>query len=354
MGETNLKRWLLPEKGTFYKANLHTHTSVSDGKYPPEEVKRRYKEKGYSILAFTDHDVFVPHPELNEPDFLALHGHEAEIGENVVLGTRYQKTYHLNFYAKDPKATLSPVFSETRVRNANAKTHVTDEMRKTDAYAYYSVDSINDLIRRANENGFFVTYNHPVWSLQNYSDYSGLKGLWGIEVFNYGCVILELPDTTIPFDDLLRCGKDVFPICADDTHLKVDDCFGGWTMIKAESLSYEKVIDALMRGDFYSSTGPEIRELTLEDGILNVRCAAPADLIVVSDWRANVPKRYHAERDGEDWSCSIPLSPFSKKYVDQSQHGWQDSYFRIEVVGADGKRAYTRAFRFRDFPELYV
>ena len=347
-----MKRWLLPEKGTFYKANLHLHTTNSDGTKSPEVVKQLYKDRGYSILSFTDHDIFIPQNELNDENFLAINGHELEIDENPFVGGLNVKTYHLNFYAKDQNATLSPVFSERRVWAENAKKFVTDEMRKTDVFAYYSVDSINDLIRRANENGFFVTLNHPVWSLQRYPDYAGLKGLWGIEVYNHGCARDDLTDTTIPFDDLLWLGEDVFPICSDDSHAD-NDLFGGWSMIKAESLTYEKVIDALMRGDFYSSTGPEIRELTLEDGILNVRCAAPADLIVVSDWRANVPKRYHAERDGEDWSCSIPLSPFSKKYVDQSQHGWQDSYFRIEVVGADGKRAYTRAFRFRDFPELY-
>ena len=54
-----MKRWLLPETGNFYKANLHLHTTVSDGVWSPEEAKRRYAERGYSILAFTDHEVFL-------------------------------------------------------------------------------------------------------------------------------------------------------------------------------------------------------------------------------------------------------------------------------------------------------
>ena len=34
--------------GNFYKANLHCHSVYSDGKLTVEELKERYKEKGYS------------------------------------------------------------------------------------------------------------------------------------------------------------------------------------------------------------------------------------------------------------------------------------------------------------------
>ena len=40
-----MKKYLLPEKGTFYKANLHSHSTVSDGGWTPEEMKERYIEK---------------------------------------------------------------------------------------------------------------------------------------------------------------------------------------------------------------------------------------------------------------------------------------------------------------------
>lgn len=54
-----MRKYLLPETGQFYKANLHAHTSMSDGKDTPEEVKEIFKAMGYSIVAYTDHDVFV-------------------------------------------------------------------------------------------------------------------------------------------------------------------------------------------------------------------------------------------------------------------------------------------------------
>ncbi|MBQ7302828.1 MAG: PHP domain-containing protein, partial [Clostridia bacterium] len=67
-----MKVYLLPESGRFYKANLHCHSDLSDGALPPAEIKRRYMEHGYSIVAFTDHDVLLPHTDLASEDFLPL------------------------------------------------------------------------------------------------------------------------------------------------------------------------------------------------------------------------------------------------------------------------------------------
>ena len=44
-----MKQYLL-KKGNWYKANLHCHTTVSDGRFSPEEIKKIYSEKGYSIV----------------------------------------------------------------------------------------------------------------------------------------------------------------------------------------------------------------------------------------------------------------------------------------------------------------
>ena len=52
-----MKHYLIPDSGRFYKANLHCHTTVSDGMKTPAEIKALYQANGYSIVAFTDHDV---------------------------------------------------------------------------------------------------------------------------------------------------------------------------------------------------------------------------------------------------------------------------------------------------------
>ena len=78
-----MKKFLLPQLGNFYKANLHCHSNISDGKLSVEELKELYKSNGYSIVAFTDHDVFLTHNDLTDSDFLALNGYEWEIYEGI-------------------------------------------------------------------------------------------------------------------------------------------------------------------------------------------------------------------------------------------------------------------------------
>lgn len=37
---------LLPPVEKYFKANLHTHTTISDGRLTPQEMKALYKAKG--------------------------------------------------------------------------------------------------------------------------------------------------------------------------------------------------------------------------------------------------------------------------------------------------------------------
>ena len=76
-----MKKHLLPEGGAWYKANLHCHSTISDGKLTPEELKKVYTEKGYSIIAYTDHNVMLDHSDLNDENFLALVGYELDVSE---------------------------------------------------------------------------------------------------------------------------------------------------------------------------------------------------------------------------------------------------------------------------------
>ena len=73
---------LLDSNKSFFKANLHCHTIYSDGKHTPEEVKEEYKKRGYSIVAFTDHEHIIDHSYLNDENFLAITAFELMLKEN--------------------------------------------------------------------------------------------------------------------------------------------------------------------------------------------------------------------------------------------------------------------------------
>ena len=52
---------LFKDNQPFYRANLHAHTTRSDGRLSPEECLRLYRSLGYDIVALTDHKkVTVP------------------------------------------------------------------------------------------------------------------------------------------------------------------------------------------------------------------------------------------------------------------------------------------------------
>lgn len=47
--EKTMRKYLLPKDGNFYKSNLHVHSVISDGAKTPEEVKKNYMDRGYSV-----------------------------------------------------------------------------------------------------------------------------------------------------------------------------------------------------------------------------------------------------------------------------------------------------------------
>ena len=65
-------KYLIDERKTQYKANLHCHTVLSDGRWTPEQVKEEYKKHGYSIVAITDHEHLVEHHDLTDENILFL------------------------------------------------------------------------------------------------------------------------------------------------------------------------------------------------------------------------------------------------------------------------------------------
>ena len=339
-----MKQFLLPEGGQFYKANMHMHTTVSDGSWTPEETKARYKEQGYSIVAFTDHEIMVPHDDLADEDFLPILSYEFAVNKwTKETNFAFWPCYHLNFYAKDPKQTKMPVFVEQRIHE-KSKHFITDDMRESQSTDFrYSLDYINGLVKKANDMGFLVSYNHPYWSLQNYEDYAGLEGIWGVEFMNTGCYVegYHLDCDMRPIEDMLRAGKHVYPLATDDAH-RLSHCFGGHIMVKAEKLDYATVMDALERGDFYASTGPQIKELTIEDGVLHV-VSSPCARISVSTER----RFTRFENVGDDGKllteATFDMNPYLDACRTVENLPWEP-YFRVTLLDEKGLNAFSRAY----------
>lgn len=333
----SVKKYLLPNQGNFYKANLHVHTTVSDGELTPEEIKRAYMAKGYAVVAFTDHEVMAPQPQLSDAHFLALTATEISINQRYDCDFCDSKTYHLNIYSPQEKKDCFNTFDQSKMWLEHSYRYITPEQKKMSYNRVYSVDGINEIIQRANGEGCLVSYNHPVWSLQDHTDYIDLKGLWGIEVYNTGCTRAGYFDSAKPLDDLLRKGARVFPLATDDAH-RLADCFGGFVMINAGALSYDEIFKALKNGSFYASTGPEFREISIEDGIVKVVSTPVSQICVSTDCR----HQYSARADG---ALLTEASFDINGYLALAGDGINPHrYIRVTIVDQTGNAAYSRAY----------
>ena len=338
-----MRKYLIPNTGKFYKANLHSHTTFSDGTLTPEQAKEHYLSLGYSVIAFTDHDLMVCQNHLTDDNFVALNGFEVEFWEKdrpaKSWGFRHQ--CHLNFIALDQDNDIQPFWHRSKyiIGNNHLRHLGKFDENEPDFERWYDEYCISRMMREGREKGFFVTYNHPGWSREDYSLYSKYKGMNAIEIMN-GAINSGFNDYAIrPYDDILRGGEKILAIAGDDNHNRkpLDSPYSDsgvcWTMIKAEKLTYKAITDALLSGHLYSSEGPEIYELYYEDGIVTIKCS-PAQKITVSR-----QSRKAGIKLMED-------NPLTEASFDVSKT--KDGYFRITVEGLDGKQAFTNAYFLED------
>lgn len=325
-----MKKYLLPESGKFYKANLHCHTTVSDGKMTPEEIKKYYKENGYSVVAFTDHDVLVPHPELTDEEFLPLNGYEMEVNEEGEGKSR--KTCHMCLVALEPDNLKQVCYHRSRYLFGNSVNY-TDKIQydenEPDYVREYTHECISDMMKKGRENGFFVTYNHPSWSLENYTDYMGYNNMHAMEIYNNECINMGYCDyNEKEYDDMLRGGKRIYCLATDDCH-KLETCCGGYIMIKADKLEYKTITNAMVAGNFYASYGPSIYKLWFEDNKIHIECS-DAVSIKMNTARRCAKKHKSPEGSFVNGAC-FDVVP-------------EDGYVRITVVDKNGKHANTNAY----------
>lgn len=335
-----MKKYLLSEKVNFYKANLHSHTNLSDGALTPEEAKKAYMDEGYSIIAYTDHNTMLDHSDLAEEGFLPLRGFEIDISEKTDAA-RGRKTCHICFIAIDPENRVQPFWNRTgKYLFSNSKNQmdkVIFDENEPDFIREYTIDCVNYVMQTAREKGFFVTYNHPVWSGENFEQYGHYKGMHAMEIFNMGCYVLGLPEYNPKiYDDILREGNRIYCIAADDNHNGSanwrEDSFGGWTMINAEKLEYRTITQALLDGQFYASTGPVIKELYLEENKVHIKCS-PAKRITLNTGRFRSASKLRTAPEGEYLTeAEFTINPEV------------DIYFRLDVYDESGKAANTNAY----------
>ncbi len=333
-----MKKILLTSQKPFYKANLHCHSVISDGTKTPEELKKMYMEQGYSIIAYTDHDILLDHSDLCDDKFLALNAYEMEINEGGGGLPQTVKTCHLCYIALEPDNLTQVCYHRTNYLFGNApkyRDRIKFDDSKPDFVREYTPECINEMIAEGRKNGFFVTYNHPSWSMETLNEYGKYKGMNAMEICNYGCIEVGYDDyNEKEYDEMLRGGQHIFCTSTDDNHNYRNDSFGGFTVINADNLDYKTITDALVRGDFYASQAPTINEVWYEDGQIGIECSPAAHIVL----NTGVRRTQIVYAEGSDKPATKAV--FTVKDT--------DDYVRLTVTDFSGKHANTSAYFVKD------
>jgi hypothetical protein len=282
--------------GSWFKAGLHIHTTVSDGQRAPEEVIAWYRHHGYHVLALTDHEVCSP-TQLEGPDCLLLSG--IEIGRV----DPQRGAYHLVGLGLDGPPDLG---TEPSLPQQTAV----------------------HCLRAA---GGLVAVAHPYWTGQLSHDLMPLEDVFALEVYNGSCEVEDAKGwSAVHWDDLLAAGRRLGGLAVDDAHWRDGsrDAGLGWVWIKAPALTQEAILNALQRGHFYASTGPKILDLEWDASgeALRVECS-PA---VAIDFVGEGPKSRRV------WAP--PGSPLTQASY-QPRPGQR--YLRVACQDAMGGRAWS-------------
>ncbi|OJY29388.1 hypothetical protein IQ03_03802 [Gemmobacter caeni] len=296
--------------GRFWRGNLHTHSNLSDGALPPEEVCRRYRAEGYDFMALTDHFVgCFGYPVADTVPFRA-EGFTTLIGAELHSGPMSNgELWHILAVG------LPPDFAP-----GNAP----------DFRVQPGMETGPEIAARAVAAGAFVAIAHPQWSGLTLADARSLTAAHAVEVYNHGCAMgCDRPDGFAIADLLLTEGRDLSLIATDDAHFSEPDHFGGWVMVKATENTPEALLAALKSGQFYSSQGPELRDVVVEGNRVIVESSAVVSVIVQG--AGTGAKAVHGQSMTR---AEVPLERLGAS-----------PWLRVTVIDAAGRRAWSNPVR---------
>jgi hypothetical protein len=288
----------------WYKGNLHTHTTKSDGKVTVDEAIARYRFAGYDFLSITDHWVpLIPQSEFHD-------------GLLLLSGCEYNFDYKAPYY-NEPNRVMVFHF------NGIGFTSVPRIELSPNLRPQAIIDAVGDA------EGITIL-DHPAWSHNTPEDIRSLKGLAGLEIYNTTCGFggHGVHGWHYPYSgflvDQLAFGGTMMPVFAnDDAHLYIGDECRSFIMVQAEDLSRDSIMESLRAGRFYASQGPWV-DAEVKDRTVHVRCTPAAEIRIFENFTANGIFRYGMPITG----AVYPL--------DEDVY-----YYRVEVTDTQGNCAWT-------------
>lgn len=294
------------EINRWFKGNLHTHTTKSDGDAEPEWVAHWYKNHGYDFLVLSDHN----HRTILEQEvdgLLMVPGEE--VSARIEMG---EIPIHIN--GVGVTRVVEPIHGDDIVTTIQANV---------------------DLIREA---GGIVQINHPNfrWAF-DHTHISQITGANLIEVHNSHPAVNNLgapgrPGSEDIWDRVLSSGRVLFGTATDDSHNYHDwlphlsNPGRGWVMVAAKELSIDAVVCALEEGQFYSSTGVTLQCYRHEDTKIEIQIQQERDFIYTTVFSGN---------NGDVLAQVSGLHPSYKI-------NGNEAYIRATITSSSGGKAWTQ------------
>jgi Flp pilus assembly protein TadD len=297
----------LPLQAAWFRGSTHAHTNQNDGQDTPEAVARWYRDHGYQFLFITDHNSVTDVSSLGTPGkFLVFPGEEitSDFGR-----------WHVHVNALNAQRKAAP---------------------QTGANALEGLQRSIDAARAA---GGIPQINHPnfFWTLTA-ADLTAAKNVRLLEVFNGNHLANtngagpDAPGVEELWDRALSAGANLYAVGSDDMRtlngsgLDSDLPGRGWIMVRASRLEPAEILTAIEKGDFYASTGIELRDYSADATQISVT-VAPRDQM-----------RYVIEFIGRDGKVLHQVTGVTAAYRIQGDEG----YVRARVTDSNQHRAWMQ------------
>lgn len=302
-----------PAEAAWWKGNLHTHTFWSDGDDFPEMVAEWYKKNGYHFLALSDHNILLQGEKwidyrTNATFKEALEKYQARHGSWVITRERTGKQqvrlrtleeFRGKFEQKGrflmiPSEEISASYEKLPI-HVNA-TNLREFIEPRGGRSVYEVmqNNIDAVLAQRLRTGqpMFPHLNHPNFHYAvKAEELMRVKGERFFEVYNGHPQVhnegdKEHPSTDAIWDIVLawRIGvlglEPMFGIAVDDSHNyhkmapQSSNSGRGWVMVNAGRLTPESLIEAMEAGDFYATSGVELKKISRKGKRLSVEVKA--------------------------------------------------------------------------------
>jgi len=258
-----------------------------------------YEEHGYDFVSITDHNQLTPVPRPRADRVLLVPGTEVDVGRAQV-----GESYHIVGIG------LRQMIEIPR-----------------DVATRHGLPP-QDTVRALRQAGAVVFVAHPYWSGLVVGDLLALDGVAGIEVFNANTEVdIGKGYSGVHWDDCLTRGKLLLGAANDDAHWRNGDYGQAWTMLRAEALTPESVVEGLGAGAFYASTGAVIEDVTFNGATVAVRVGSPgaSEVRFICDGR---------------WGQRVVPNGAPLETATYALRG-REKYVRVEVMTPSGTRAWT-------------